>query len=40
MGLTVAQYDATPALDVDWDLAMHKIDSDLEAERQRKAANP
>jgi len=38
MGLTLAEYDEVPVIERDWDLAMHKIEQDVEAEKQRKAA--
>jgi hypothetical protein len=30
MGLSVAQYDTTPALTVDWDLELHAVEQRVE----------
>lgn len=36
MGLTLEQYDAMPVMAVEWDLALHRIDTDLEADRAKR----
>lgn len=38
MGLTLEQYEAMPVLAVDWDLAMARIEEDLEAEAKKREA--
>jgi len=34
MGLTVEEYEATPALTVDWDLQLHKIQTQVDEQRE------
>lgn len=34
MGLTVQQYEDTPALTADWDLAIHRVQTRVEDERE------
>ena len=36
MGLTVAQYDATPALTVDWDLQLQAVEQRVEKTLQER----
>ena len=38
MGITVAEYEDTPALTVDWDLALHDVELRVEKTLQERAA--
>ncbi len=35
MGLTVEQYENTPALTVDWDLEIHHIQTQVDEQREQ-----
>ena len=35
MGVTVAEYEETPALTVDWDLQIHKIQSQVDEQHEQ-----
>lgn len=37
MGISVAQYEETPALTVDWDLELSKVEARAKAAVERKA---
>jgi hypothetical protein len=37
MGITVAEYDATPALTVDWDLQLREVEQRVEKTLQDRA---
>lgn len=36
-GMTVAQYEMEPAEAVDWDIQLHRMEAELQAEQMREA---